>query len=199
MSNRVKTMLMTFVDYLLCVVLQLLGMFIFSWLLNFSWGYMAYSLIFALILFGMLYSRTHNAAKRDLRKKENRPGLSEGIMMVLPLAALNLFLILIFGLIQFNVVPVRDLVVSTVYTFPDNEPRIMTEISLYESIVPFIRIWFGVLVGFMSEKTSVLVLLLMPILNLAAGFLGYLAGTKKFFLSDVLFTTKEKVKEKFNE
>ncbi len=199
MTNRVKTMLMTFVDYLLCMVLQLLGLFIFSWLINFSWGYPVYSVIFTLVLFGMLYIRTHKAAKRDLRKKENCPGLSEGIIMVLPLAVLNFLIILLFGLIQYNIIPIRDMVISTVYTFPDNEPRVMTEISLLDTITPFVRIWFGVLVGFMTEKTSALVLLVMPVLTLLAGFLGYLAGKKKFFLSDVLFSAKEKVKEKFNE
>ena len=40
---------------------------------------------------------------------------------------------------------------------------------------------------------------IMPILNLLAGFLGYLAGSKKIFLSDYIFVVKEKVKEKFNE
>ncbi len=199
MSNRGKTILLTFVDHLLCMVLQLFGLFAFSWLLNSVWGSVIYSVVFTLILFGMLYARVHNAAKRDLRKKENCPGLSEGILMVLPLCVFNLFIVLIFGLIQSNIIPIRDIVVNTVYTFPDNEARVMTEVLLYDSIVPFVRIWFGVLVGFMQEETSAWILLLMPILNLLAGFLGYLAGTKKFFLSELLFKAKEKVKEKFNE
>ncbi len=199
MKNRTKTALFMFVDYLLCILLQMFGLFVLSWTLQFPWGYPAYSAIFSLILFGLLYSRAHKAAKRDSRLKENQPGMWEGLRMAIPLAVLNLVIILAFALIEYNVVPVRDLVIKTIYRFPDNAPREKLDVLLIDSIIPFIRVWFGALVGFMKENTTTLILFIMPILNLAAGFLGYYAGRKKFFIADYIFRAKEKMKDKFNE
>ncbi len=199
MTNRKKAMLMMFADYLLCLLLQLFGLFIFAWMLSYSWGYPAYSALFSLILFGLLYSRAHNTAKRDLKQKDLHRTAAEGLILATPLAAFNLLLILLFALIQSNIIPIRDIVMNTVYSFPDNEPRVATDVLLIDYITPFIRIWFGMLIGFMQENTSALLLLLNPVLTLAAGFLGYLAGRRKFYLSDLIFSAKEKVKDKFNE
>ena len=96
MKNRTKTALLMFVDYLLCILLQMFGLFVFSWMLQFSWGHPAYSIIFSLTLFGLLYSRAHKAAKRDSRLKENQPGMWEGLRIALPLAVFNLVIILIY-------------------------------------------------------------------------------------------------------
>ncbi len=198
MSNRVKTMLLLFCDYLLCLLLQLICLMTFSMLIKFSLGSLLYSVFFCLVLFSMLYSRTHFAAKKDLLKKVKRP-IYEGFIMALPLAAFNLLLAVGFSLIQSNLIPVRDIVLDTLYSFPDNAPRVATDVLLIDVLTPWIRAWFGTFLGFMQQGVPAFLPFIMPILNLLAGFLGYLAGSKKIFLSDYIFVVKEKVKEKFNE
>lgn len=198
MPNRKKTMLMMFVDYLICLLVQLLGLFVLSWMLQYDWGGPVYSIIFCLLLFGLIYSRAHSKAERDLKRKSLQPAY-EGLLLALPLAAFNLILILLFALIQKNIIPIGNIVTNTVYTFPDNEPRIATDILLMDYITSGIRIWFGTLLGFMSDKTSAALLLISPAITLLAGFCGYWAGGHKFFISEVIFSAKEKVKDKFNE
>lgn len=198
MSNRKKTMLMLFVDYLLCLLLELFGLILFSWMLKFPWGYPAYSTLFTLVLFGLLYSRIHSAADRDRKHKELKKP-TEGLVMAAPLVCFNLLIILIYALMQYNVIPVRDVLMNTLYSFPDDAPRVVTKLYLIDYITPVVRIWFGHLVGFMTETTTPLLLLISPLVALAAVFLGYFAGGKRFYIADVIFKAKEKVKEKFNE
>ena len=199
MNNRIKTMLLLFGDYLICLLLQLLCLLAFSMLLKYQWGNVVYSVFLTFILFGMIYSRTHRAAKRDMLLKTER-SMGEGFIMALPLTIFNFLIALAFLLIQSNIIPIRDMVVNTVYSFPENEPRVVTDILLIDYVTPIVRAWFRSLVGFMkSGTTSAPQLFLVPALNLVAGGVGYIAGRKKFFLSDHLFVAKEKVKEKFNE
>lgn len=194
-----KDMLMTFVDYFIVLLLSFFGLLVFSWMLEFSWGYTAYSAIFCLILFGMIYSRAWNRAKKDIKQKIEIISVKNGIKMALPLLLFNLLVILLFALIQSNIIPIRDLVLRITYEFPENQPRVEHQIIFLDMLTPYIRIWFAYLVGFMGEITSVLVLLLSPALIFSGGILGYFAGMKKFYISEVILATKEKVKEKFNE
>ncbi|MBR6728865.1 MAG: hypothetical protein IKL80_01790, partial [Clostridia bacterium] len=147
MSIRKKTMLMLFVDYLLSILIQLFGLFVLSWMLDYSWGFCAYSVIFTLVLFGMLYSRVHNAADKALKRKELKPA-TEGLIMAAPLAIFNLVVILFFALVKSNLLPIGDAVMNTVYTFPDNQPRVETHVLFIEYLTMIIRVWFGFLVGF---------------------------------------------------
>ncbi len=199
MTIRKKTMLMMFADFGVCLALQLIGLFILSWMFRFSWGYVVYSIIFTLIFFGMIFSRAHNTAKRNLLHKDLTKTKAEGLLLAAPLAIFNTLLIVLFALIQSNIIPLRDLVVNTIYTFPDNAPRIATDVFLIDYIIGFLRIWFGGLIGFMPEKTTPLILLISPASTLLAGFLGYFAGLKKFYLLDMFIVAKKKVVNKFNE
>ena len=195
-----KPMLMTFVDYLLTLLFSFLGLLMLAWLLNFQWGSAAYSAIFTLVLFGTLYSRSWNTAKRDLKNKDHTVRLWTGLKIVLPLTIVNLVMIGLFALIQQNIIPIRDIVVSSYYVFPENEPRQLQNILLIDYLVPAIRIWFSFLTGFMAvDHTSPLILLIAPAVTLAGGGLGYYAGAKKFMLADAIYKSTEKVKEKFNE
>ncbi len=198
MSNRKKTMLMMFVDYLLCFVFQLFGLFFLSPMLNSFWGFTAYSVVFTLILFGFLYSRAHNAARRDLKRKEPK-SLFEGLIMAAPLAIFNLVIILFFALMQQEVIPGSDVVVKTLYRFPDNAPREVSYVYLLDTVTSVVRVWFGSLLGFAQNETSATVLLLSPALTFLAGFFGYFAGSRKFYLSETIVKVTDKIKEKFNE
>jgi hypothetical protein len=192
-------MWMTFVDYLIVLLLSFFGLMVFSWLLGFSWGYAVYGAVFCLVLFGMIYARGWNAAKKDGKDKTRDAEIVNGIRLIAPLVLFNLIVILLFALVKYNLLPVRDLIVKTVFEFPENQPRIEHQITFYDTLTPYIRVWFSYLVGFMGEATAVSVLLISPVLIAGGGVLGYFAGMKKFYISDVIFKTKEKMKEKFNE
>ncbi|MBE7037147.1 MAG: hypothetical protein E7403_07635 [Ruminococcaceae bacterium] len=198
MSIRKKTMLMLFVDFLICLLIQLFGLFIFSWMFNYSWGKPVYSIVFCLTFFGVQYSRVHTAASRALKRKELKP-VTEGLIMAAPLVIVNLVIILVYGLMQMNVIPIRDVVANVVYEFPDDAPRNANKIYLLSYIAMGVRLWFSHLSGFMNEKTPAALLLISPAITLLASYLGYLAGSKKYYLSDLIYKVQEKVKKKFNE
>jgi len=199
MSNIKKTMLLLFVDYIICAVVQILGLVFFSWLLKYSWGYPAYSVAACLLLTGLVYVRVHNAATRDVKRKLERNPYAEGIYLALPLAICNLLFIGLFVLLQANIIPLRDVVVKTMYSFPDDAPRVMTEVRVIDYVTPFVRLWFGMAVGFLGEQTQALRLLIVPAVILMGGWLGYVAGIKNFCLSEKLTGMMTKIKNKFNE
>ena len=86
MSQRIKSMLMMFVDYGICLLLQILGIFALSLVESFSWGYPVYSLLFCLVIFIYCYVRTHKAGRLIDAKKS----LWEGLIIALPLTVCHL-------------------------------------------------------------------------------------------------------------
>lgn len=196
-----KNSLLMFVDYFLVIIMCMLGIMIFSWLLSFSWGYVAYSVFFSLVFFGMIYSRAWKTAKKELKNKERKPKISDGFKISLPLTVFNILVIAFFALVLYNIIPIRDNVVNIVYSFAANEPRVRSEILFINYIVPIVRIWFAPLIGFMpqSGNTSPLILLLSPIITVSASLLGYFLGMKKYYISDSIAKVSGKVKDKFNE
>ncbi|MBR6728752.1 MAG: hypothetical protein IKL80_01200 [Clostridia bacterium] len=199
MQNRTKSSLFMFLDYLLSLLLQFFGLFLFSWVLANDWGTVFYSAIFTLVLFGLIYSRAHKAAIKDVKHKELRPVYTEGLHLAAPLAVFNLIIVVLYALLDAGIIPAKDVLVQTLYSFPDNQPRFATEVFLFDYIVPVVRLWFGSLVGFIGSATPALVLLINPAVILAGGFAGYLAGTKKLYISEKIAEIIQKIKEKFNE
>ncbi len=190
-----------FIDYLLMIVFTIIGLLIFAWLMGSQTGQVVFSAVFTLILFGMIYSRTWNTAARDIKSyTDDTPYWYKGLVMCIPLLALNLLIIAVYALIYTNVIPIRDLVVGTTYVFPEGQPRELVETRLISVLVPIVRLWFGNLVGFLpAEDTNPLLLLAGQLVIPVAAFLGYFAGSKEFYLSALLLRSSKKVKEKFNE
>ncbi len=195
MSQRIKSMLMMFADYGICLLLQILGIFALSLVESFSWGYPLYSALFCLVIFIFHYVRTHKAGRRIDAKKS----LWEGLLIALPLTLFHLLIIGGFALLSSDLTALGDTVVKTVYSFPDDAPRVATNVTLAETITPIVRLWFSPIVGFIREKTNVLVLLIVPLLTLSGGFLGYLAAQKKFYFAEHFAAFSQKVADKFNE
>ena len=196
-----KSSLMMFLDYLLVLILSVFGLLFLSWMFEFSWGYTVYSILFSLIFFGMIYSRSWITAKKELKNKEKAPRLIDGILISLPFAIFNLIVIAAFSLIFYNIIPVRDNVVNIFYSFQPNEARVRNEVTLIENIIPIIRIWFAPFIGFMqwANETSPLIMLMSPMITIGASLLGYFLGMKKYYISDGIAGVTEKVKEKFYE
>ena len=199
MTNRKKTMLMMFVDYLICVLVQVVALLFLSWLLKYNWGFPLYSGLMCLVVFGFVYSRAHRAAKKDMLYKDLKNIYTEGLLLTLPLAIFNVLVIGIYVAFVYDIIPYGDAVINITYSFPENLPRVKTVVRLLDYITPVVRLWFGSVVGFMGEKTSVGVLFLVPIVNLIGGLAGYFAGAKKFFISEKIFKAQNKLKDKFNE
>ncbi len=199
MKRETKNKLMPFVDYLLVVLINFLGFFIFAWLFNLSWGPAAYSVLLCLILFGMIYGRTWNMAKVDRRDKSRKLSAMDGIRAVLPLVIVNLVIILLFTLIKYNILPIRDIFIRMSYDFPDNQLRVETPIVLFDYIYMVMRFLFCYLNGFTQGAINEWILLIGPAIMLGAGALGYFCGAKQFYISNVLVKVQEKTKEKFNE
>ena len=195
MSNRVRTMLLFFVDYLVCIVFQIFGLVFLSWALDFPWVDPVYSILFSLVLFARVYRRGNKAAGRDLRNHEKKPLFFDGLLMVLPLVVFQLVIIFAYRWVQGN--PLGGTVVNVIYSFPDNLPRVAKEITLAESLVPYLRIWFGSVMGFMGQGFSALVALLVPLSHVLAGFFGYLAGLKHFYILDFLIDCWRNIWDRF--
>lgn len=200
MISDKKCKLMLFVDYLIVLLLSLFGLMIFSWMLQYSWGFLLYSAFFVLVYFGMIYSRCWNKAKSDLKyQKDNLRG-TKAFRLVLPLTLTLLIFVLLFVLIQYNIIPIRDLVTDVHYILEENQPRKAENVILFSSVVPVMRILFAFLNGFQpTDSTQALVFLIAPAVTVLAGFAGYCAGMKKFYLSEVIFRAQQKAKDKFNE
>ncbi len=200
MISDKKCKLMLFADYLIVLVLSLFGLMIFSWLLQYSWGFPLYSVVFTLIYFGMIYSRCWNKAKSDLKYHKEDLRYVRAFRLVLPLTVTLLVLIALFALIQYNIIPIRDLVTSVRYVIEENQPRRAENVVLFSTIVPVMRVLFAFVNGFQPlDSTQTAVFLIAPAVTVAAGFAGYYAGLRKFYLSEVIFKAQQKAKDKFNE
>ncbi len=198
MSNRVKTMLWFFADYAFCIMCQLLGVVLLSWAFRFSWANPVYSILFCLLLFCRFYIRGKKAGKIDLRNHDKKPLAFDGILMVLPLVLVHLVIILCYELLRANVIPFAHVVTNTIYSFPLDAERVVEIIHLPETLVPYLRIWFGSVMGFMGKGYNGWIALLVPVMSLMAAGGGYLAGIRKFYILDFLIERWESIIERFN-
>lgn len=195
-----KCKLMLFVDYLLTILISAFGLMILSWIFEFGWGKIAYSIIFTLVFFAFVYCRMWNKAKSDIKYQKEKANLGHAFKMILPLAIFLTIVVAVFGLIKYNIIPIRDVVTDIQYILEENQPRQIREVLLIDNLNLIMRALFIFLVGFLSsETTSALVLFIAPAVVVVAGLLGYFAGTKKYYLSETIANAQQKVKDKFNE
>ena len=200
MMTDKKCVLMMFAEFLLTLLISAFGFMLLSWTFDYSWGTTVYSIIFTLVFFAFVYCRMWNKAKSDIKYQKDNVNLKHAIKVILPLAAFLAVIVAIFGLIKLNVIPIRDIVTDVQYILEENQPRQIREVLLIDNLNLVVRVLFIFLIGFFkSSETSVLILFVAPAIVVIAGLLGYFAGMKKFYLSDVIAQTQQKVKDKFNE
>ena len=198
-SDR-KCKWMVFVDYLLTLLLSILGLFFLSPVLNQSWGLFAYSILFSLVFFGFVYSRLWKKAKSDLKYDKENMGVKKALRLIAPSAIFFLVIAVLFALIRYNILPIRDMVVGVRYILVENQPRVMQEVYLFDNIAPFARLLFPMVVGFQPRtETLAWPLFLVPAMIAVGGILGYIAGVGRFELSDYIIRKKQKLVDKFNE
>ena len=199
MISDKKCKWMLFADYLLALLISVLGFMVFSWMLNSPLGALLYSVVMSLIFFGLVYSRCWKKARSDLKYQEAK-GISGILKLVAPITIVFLIVIVIFALIKYNIIPIRDIVTDVRYIIEDNQPRQKVEILMYDSFVQAYRLVFLFLLGLHpQDDVSVLVLMIAPLFCVLGGISGYYAGLKNFYLTSFIDKTGQKFKDKFNE
>lgn len=195
--NRKKYYVLPFLDNLLAVLVSLLfTMFFGSWFQMKAFG-IAMGLIMTLVMCGFVYSRMWKLSRKNTRYGYGlKP--SDGVKFVLPLAIFSLLVILFFFLAQQNIIPLKEIVLKTYYTFPDNQPRVAVHISPFDYVTIFTRFWFAYLLGF-SQNTHVYIFVIAPILMVLSGALGFRLGAENKEVLDQYVKTVKKAKDKFNE
>ncbi|MBR5156996.1 MAG: hypothetical protein IKW59_04425 [Clostridia bacterium] len=200
MMTDKKCILMMFAEFLLTLLISVFGFMLLSWTFDYSWGMPVYSIIFTLVFFAFIYCRMWNKAKSDIKYQKENVSLKHAFKVILPLAAFLAVIVALFGLIKLNIIPVRDIVTDVQYILEENQPRQIHEVLLIDNLNLVMRALFIFLIGFFkSSDTSVLILFVAPAVVVVAGLLGYFAGMRKFYLSDVIAGAQQKVKDKFNE
>lgn len=192
--SRKKLKASLFLDYILNLVLAGLGFIALSWLFNFSWGSLAYSIIFTVSLFMLMYSKGALAAKIDLRSGSTP--LINAIKVSIPLALTLLLITGVYSLFIFNIIPIGNIVLTTTTTEAGETLTFMVK-DLSSVIV---RILFLNLTGFMKGSlANPLLLLASPLVIVSGACTGYFFGRKKIFLLDVFIKVKDYIIGKFNE
>ena len=200
MMTDKKCILMMFAEFLLTLLISVFGFMLLSWTFDYSWGMPVYSIIFTLVFFAFIYCRMWNKAKSDIKYQKENVSLKHAFKVILPLAAFLAVIVALFGLIKLNIIPVRDIVTDVQYILEENQPRQIHEVLLIDNLNLVMRALFIFLIGFFkSSDTSELILFVAPAVVVVAGLLGYFAGMRKFYLSDVIAGAQQKVKDKFNE
>lgn len=192
--SRKKLTASLFLDYIINLVLTGLGFIALSWMFAFSRGNFLHSVIFTLTLFGFIYSKGALAAKIDLRS-EKAP-MKNAFMLALPLTVTLLFVIGVYSLIYYNILPIGDIVLGT----SSSEAGETFSFLFKDAASMVVRVLFLNLTGFMKTNLATpLVLLISPLCVMLGALFGYLLGRKKIYLLDIMLKAKDKIANKFNE
>lgn len=190
-----KYYFLPFIDNLKAVGLSLLAFFIFgSWMTNLIFSIIANTFML-IVLGGFIYSRMWKLSRKNTQKNFGLT-IKDFVKFILPLVIFDVVIITFLCLCKSGFIPLDDIILKTYYTFPDNAPREIVYVSLFDYIGPVLMIWFSYLVGATSE---VYVLFIAPIITFVAAIFGYRMGCENKLLQESYINITEKAKKKFNE
>lgn len=195
--NTKKYYFLPFLDHVLAVLVSLLfTMFFGSWFTNRIFGAVM-SVVFTLVMCGFIYSRMWKLSRKNTRYGY---GLKKdaGVHFVLPLAIFSLVLIFIFVLAKHNILPLKDTIIKSYYTFPDNLPRALVHITSFDYLSVVVRFWFAYLWGF-AQNIPVWLLCLSPVLTVISAAIGFRMGSENKEVIEAYAKVVDKAKDKFNE
>ena len=195
MTNKKKFYFLPFLDNLKAVGIGILFIFIFGSWYNNAIFCTVFTLISLIFLCGFMYSRMWKLGKKNMQRQWGLK-LSDCVKFMLPLVIFEIVIIIFYFLCEKDVIPLRDIITRTYYSFPENLPRELVKISVFDYVIPVINLWFSYLTG---VAVNGLVYLFAPILSLAAAVFGFKMGTARKELQDYYIKATDKVKEKFNE
>lgn len=195
--NTKKYYFLPFLDNLLASLVSLLfTMFFGSWFENQIFGVVS-GVFMTLVMCGFIYSRMWKLSRNNTRYDYGlKP--SDGVRFLLPLVIFHLALILFFFLAQSDIIPLKNIVLKTYYTFPDNLPRVPVCISPFDYVTVFTRFWFSYMLGF-SQETHLWLMLTFPVLTLLSGVLGFRLGAENKEMLEGYVKASKKIKKKFSE
>lgn len=192
-----KYYFLPFADNFLAVLISLLfTVFFGSWFGNAIFGFIM-GVALTLVMCGFIYSRMWKLSRKNTRYGYDLPK-DTAIRCVLPLCIVSFLLILIYLLADHNIIPLRDMVLKTYYTFPDNQPRELISVSPFDYLTVITRFWFSYLLPF-TQTPSAWLFCLSPILTAISAVLGFRLGAENKEMLDGYVKVVNKAKEKFNE
>ncbi len=192
-----KYYFLPFLDNIFAVLISLLfTVFFGSWASNKIFGTVM-GIALTLVMCGFFYSRMWKVGRKNIRYHYGLPK-NFAVKHVFPYVIACFVVILIYVLAKHNILPLKDAVIKTYYTFPDNLPREQVIISLFDYLQIFVRFWFSYLLPF-TRELPVWMMCIAPVLSVIFSVLGYTLGTQNKEIIDAYAKTVNKAKEKFNE
>ena len=195
--KNLKYYLLPFLDYALSILICLLFTAFFGSWFTFRPFAVIFGIATTLAMCGFIYSRFWKLSRKNTRYKLGTKN-SEFIKFVLPLVILSSVLVLIYILADNGILPFKDVIVKTYYMFPDNLPREMVNVTLFDRYNSFVRFWFIHLLAFM-DKTNAYLLIISPFLTFFSCVLGVRFGAKNKEVLEGYVKVTDKIKDKFNE
>lgn len=184
-----------FLDNLTAVGVSLLILLFFGSWLNFP-AFSAVATFFMLFtLCGRIYVRMWNLSRKNIRYRYGLT-ITDFVKFILPLVIFDFVIIIFYCLCEFDVIPLKNIVITSYYSFPENSERELVNVSLFEYIAPWIKAWFAYLVAILHNG---FVMLIAPLLSLLSAMAGYKLGKENKQILDVFLKVTQKAKDKFNE
>lgn len=186
-----------FLDNLLAVLVSLLfTMFFGSWFTSRIFGFIC-GIAFTLVMCGFVYSRMWKLSRKNTRYGYGLPK-NAGIKFLLPLCLFGFLMILLYILADHGIIPLKDMILKTYYTFPENLPREAVHVTPFDYFTVGVRFWFSYLLPFSANPPSWL-FCISPVLAAISGAVGYKLGAENKEMQDGYAKVVDKVKGKFNE
>ena len=193
--NTKKYYFLPIVDHITAIVITVVMMLLFgTWLLIPAVS--AVATFFTLFtLCGRTYVRMWKLSQKNTLRNY---GITKNDFMkfALPIVIIDLVLIVFYLLCEYNIIPLKEVITNTYYTFPDNLPREIKTNTAFEYVGLVVKLWFFFLT---LIAKNVYVFLLAPALSFLSIMLGYKLGAKNKEITNVFVKVTEKAKEKFNE
>ncbi len=181
-----------FLDNLTAVIVTFLTILALGNFLSGAFFTALATIFFLYVLCGRIYVRMWRLSKKNTRYGYGLT-FKNFIKFIMPLIVFDLVLIVFYCLYENGVIPSDKLIVSSYYIFPDNAPRQIVNISIFEYISIGIKIWFTYFIYILKNG---FVLLLAPVLSFLSAVLGYKLGNKDMHIMDMLEIIIDKIKDK---
>lgn len=195
MIRTKKYYFLPFVDNLTAVGIALLFIIMFGNWLNVP-AFSAVATFFMIFtLCGRVYVRMWNLSRRNTRY---RYGLTQTdfLKFILPLVIFDVVLILFYILCEYGIIPLKNVIVTSYYNFPEDAKREFIEVSLFEYFTPFVRAWFLYMTGILKNS---FILFLAPVMSFVSAMVGYKFGADDRQILNAFLKVTNKAKDKFNE
>ena len=195
MIKTKKYYFLPFLDNLTAVAISFLLIILFGNWFN-SPAFSAVATFFMLFtLCGRIYVRMWNLSRRNTRYHYGLTKFSF-LKFILPLVIFDLVFIIFYILCEYDVIPLKNVIVTSYYNFPDDAKRELIEVSLFEYITPFIRAWFAYLVNILKNS---FIFFTAPVLSFISAMAGYKLGADDKQILELFIKVTKKTKEKFEE